>query len=256
MSESIPPVGYRARLFEELRARQKRNPSYSLRSFARDLALSPTTVSLLIKGKRNLTGTNLQRVATRLKFSSNEIQSALAELNSRPNPLKDEHYYSLSDDVFSYVSNWYYFAILSLASSGKAKANASWIAKRLNLSTDDAREALNRLQRLGLVEVRDGILHQKARAFRVPSDIPSAAARRMHRDHLHLAEKSLERDPIEKRDMTSMTVLARLDRIPKTKEMIKTFRRRMARYLEADGTGEEVYVLAVQLFPVSRGRKK
>ena len=48
---------YREILKNELIERKRNNPSYSLRSFARSLKISPTTLSCVLKGKRGLEAT-------------------------------------------------------------------------------------------------------------------------------------------------------------------------------------------------------
>ncbi len=257
MEQAAISSGYRQRIFSELVARQGRNPAYSLRSYARDLGMSPTTLSRLFNGKRRLSVRNVKRVAVRLGFAPQETQAAVAEVqNGRPNGLADGAYTTLSDDIFKSLSDWYYFAILSLADSGRAKACPAWISQRLNLTEFQAADALERLLRLELVTAQKGKLRATGKSFRVPSDIPSAAARRLQHDHLKLAQTSLEKDAIGERDMTSMTMLANAKQLPEAKRMIKTFRRRLARHLENRGTGNRVYVLSVQLFPVSDGRLK
>ena len=78
--------------------------------------------------------------------------------------------------------------------------------------------------------------------------------RNLQHDHLRLAGLSLERDALHLRDMTSMTMVTSPERIARAKEMIRDFRRKLTRFLEAEG-GEEVYVFASQLFPVTPGAK-
>ncbi len=248
--------GYRGRIFSELVARQRRNPAYSLRSFARDLGMSPTTLSRLFNGKRGLSEDSLKQVAARLTFAPEETTAALDELRGRPDPLADTAYTALSSDIFHSLAEWYYFAILSLADSGRAKAAPKWIARQLNLTEFQAREALDRLLRLELVKAKGDKLLPTGKSFRIPSDIPSAAARRLQHDHLNLAARSLEKDPIHRRDMTSMTLLADEARLGEAKQMIQKFRRRLTRFLEKGNSGERVYVLAVQLFPVCEGEQK
>lgn len=245
--------GYRERLFNELAMRQKRNPAYSLRSFARDLDMSPTSLSQLFSKKRNLSFANLEKAYLRLGFSTSEIVAASREIKAPFKSASDEYFCALSDDVFRYMSDWYYFAILSIAVSGRAKADPIWIAKKFNITKIQAQTAIDRLKRLKLLTVRGGLLHPTKTRLRVPSNVPSVAARHLQHDHLHLAQISLETHPLDIRDMTSMTMLVTEDRIEQAKERIKKFRRKLSGYLEA-GTGKKrVYVLAVQLFPVSEG---
>jgi uncharacterized protein (TIGR02147 family) len=81
--------------------------------------------------------------------------------------------------------------------------------------------------------------------------IASAAVRKAHSEHLDRARESLERDPIEIRDFTSTTMAINVNKIPEAKQLIREFRSRLTKLLEADPKSE-VYVFSAQLFPLSR----
>jgi transcriptional regulator with XRE-family HTH domain len=53
-------------LAQELLRRKERNPSYSLRSFARDLRLSPSCVSEILNNKRSPSPKNVRKIAEKL----------------------------------------------------------------------------------------------------------------------------------------------------------------------------------------------
>jgi transcriptional regulator with XRE-family HTH domain len=250
-----PEKSYRKRLVEELILRQRRNPAYSLRSFARDLGISATALSQVLSSKRNLSKSSLTKVSDKLGLSPAEQRSYLNQLNGAIGPLDDDQFTTLSDDIFQFMSNWYYFAILSLAETGNAKSAPDWLSKHFGITALEATDAIERLLRLKLIEVNKGIILYDGHQLRTATDIPSSAARRLQHDHLELAKMSLERDPVDLRDMTSMTMAIRANRIPKAKAMIKSFRRRLSRFLETGG-GENVYVLAVQLFPATKRDEK
>jgi uncharacterized protein (TIGR02147 family) len=243
---------YRRRLIGELIIRQQRNPSYSMRSFARDLGISPTALSQVINARRNFSRKNMLRVANRLSFNPTETTTALMEISPGVSALPDDNFMTLSDDIFQFMSDWYYFAILSLASTGSAKSDPKWISTRFGITRLEASEAIRRLLRLKLIQFNGEYIETNVQQLNTTSDVPSSAVRKLQHHHLRLAQESLERDPIDLRDMTSMTMAVQLTRIPKAKKMIKAFRRKLTRYLEGHGKGEEVYVLALQLFPVSR----
>ena len=59
-------AGYRFILATELTRRQSRNPSYSLRSFAKALGISATALSEALNGKRCLRRDSAQKIADRL----------------------------------------------------------------------------------------------------------------------------------------------------------------------------------------------
>ena len=243
---------YANKLRQELIARQSRNASYSIRSFARDLEISPATLSQVLSSKRTLSKKSLLKVSDKLSFKPSEIALGI----QRSRDVLDHEFRTLADDEFHMLSDWFYFAILSWAGTGKAKASSSAVAKHFGLSELQAADAIERLKRLGIIQVKGDRIVYDGRPLKTTSDIPSSAARKLQRDHLALAALSIERDAIQTRDMTSMTFSADVTRIPEAKEMIKKFRRRLTRFLEGDGAREPVYVFSLQLFPVSKASPK
>lgn len=256
MNNGTPQKSYRNRLMDELVLRQNRNPAYSLRSFARDLDISPATLCQTLSMKRSLSKASLLKVAEQLAFSPMETHSALREISAKTEEATDESFTTLSEDTFKMMSDWYYFAILSLAQAGRAKADAEWLANHFEITTIQAADAIERLLRLQLIEIKNDFIVYDGRPLKTTNNVPSSAARQLQHQHLQLAKTSLERDRLDLRDMTSMTMAIDINKIPEAKEMVKKFRRKIAKFLEGDGKGEQVYVLALQLFPVSKSESK
>ena len=69
----------RSRLTTELNRRLERNPRYSVRAFARSLALHHTTVVRLVRGTRRASGPLLNRIGRRLGLSDSEVVSMRRE---------------------------------------------------------------------------------------------------------------------------------------------------------------------------------
>ena len=59
---------------EQLSKRQKANPSYSLRAFARDLGMDPSTLSAILKGKRAFPVKSCEQISQALNLSPMEKQ--------------------------------------------------------------------------------------------------------------------------------------------------------------------------------------
>lgn len=70
----VSPAEFRLFLQDELVRRCKKNPRFSLRAFARTLAIEPSALSKILHGKRALTPKMLQRIATQLGMSDAEIK--------------------------------------------------------------------------------------------------------------------------------------------------------------------------------------
>lgn len=255
-------VSYRVLLTEELTRRQNRNPKYSLRSFAKALGVSATTLSEAINGKRSLRRDSAQKIADRLAISPQErsrfILSAMGvegdenSFSATSRQSKADAYRPFEVDQFKAISDWYHLAILSLAKLKRNKSEPAWVAEHLGITKSEAEEAMDRLFRLGMIERKGSRFFCTTRPLFVRGKAACAAIRKYHRQNLEKALDSLEQDPIEVRDFTSITMAIDPEKIETARAMVKEFREKLAEFLE-QGDQTSVYTLAVQLFPVTKG---
>lgn len=236
-------------LLNELSLRRNRNTLYSMRAFARDLNLGVGSLSEVLSGKRELSKSNLMKVLQNIELPP-ELKNALIKKEMvKPQTSEDVHRLLL-DDQFKLISDWYYIAILNLAKLKINKADPKWIAKRLNIELYQAIEALERLQRLGLLKIAKRRLVRTAQPLTTSSDLPSTAIRKHHAQNLLLAEQSLHRDPVHLREFASVTMPVNLKNLPKLKALLLKTRKKAADLLE-DSQATEVYTLSFQLFPLT-----
>jgi hypothetical protein len=112
-------VDLRSRLTTELNRRLDRNPRYSLRAFARSLALHHTTVARLMNGTRRPSGPMLTRIGRRLGLSNIELTSIRRhELAAR---------------------------VLDASQLPDFRADCRWIAMKTGVELDDVNRALHLL---------------------------------------------------------------------------------------------------------------
>lgn len=246
---------YRIWLMDEFSHRKEKNSSYSLRAFARDLGVSSTCLSEVLAKKRDLSKKNVLRISEQMSLSPIETNSLLAQAGLKADRQAEKgELTQLSEDTFKVIADWYYFAIVDLCKTKTRMTDEHQIAKRLGISSIEAKNALARLKRLGLIEEKNGALRATTATLSTTRDIPSSAIRKYHKQNLRLAEKSIELDPVDLREVSSITIPADLNRLPEVKDMIMEFKRKVARFLETNNS-TEVYTLAIQLFPVSRSAK-
>lgn len=235
----------------ELDRRQKVNPRYSLRAFARHLDISPAQLSQVLSGRRPLTPALANKISERLDLSPIEQKefissTVLAKLNDGQIPWKP-----MDEDRFQLIADWKHCAVLSLTKLRGARGDAGWIAMRLGLTYAEAREVLERLRRVGLIPEDPNDFRQIDEAIHVLTNAPSNAVRRMHRQVLDLSQQRLEEVPYERRDYSSMFVSVRESDLPKLRERILKFQEEIAAEAER-APGSDVFVLACQLFPVTK----
>lgn len=233
---------------------RQRHPQYSLRAFAKRLQVSPSTLSELLRGIRPVTRKQAEKLARLLALSPSQKEELFGEAQGSLPPLA---YQGLAQDQFELVSDWVHFAVLSLTETKDFVASPEWIAERLGISLTRADRAWERLRRLGLLVRRRGKWESAAPRYESPDEIRLPALQNAHAQHFELARKSLQELELEVRDFTGITMAIDPSKLKQAKKKIREFRDEISKFLES-GEKQEVYQLAVQLFPLSKkasGRK-
>lgn len=258
---------YRHWLKAELERRQRVNPRYSLRSFAQNLALSPSFLSKVLNGKKNLSLESAFEVSERLQLSNTErklfcqwvakqaIGDIVSEITSDESQnRKTDHAASLELESFQVISDWYHFAIRELTETKDFKENPHWIAQRLGISPKEALEGFTRLVKLKLIEKKHGRYRKTAELLATPSGKPSQALRNHHSQMIHKANEALNKQGVLERSITGITIPTHPEKIEMVSDEIKKFRRRMAELLDTKNPSE-VYQLNIQLFRLTESKK-
>lgn len=240
-----------------------KNPSFSLRAFARKIGLSHAMTSRVLSGKRQVSSTLARKIAEALLLDPQETSELLSlfpnkKLKRNPTDTVDPQYLQLTADHFKMISDWHYFAILSLLKTHDFKNDPAWIAERLGLPITIAVQAIERLKRLELVsEDEKGQLKRVSPRYRTTDDIANLSLRKAHFTNLELAKKSLEMDAVHERDFSSLTLAFRSSSLPDAKIAIRKFQDEFdAQFEGSESDPDEVYRLCVSLFPLSRPRNK
>ncbi len=210
MMNKNEPINYRATLAQILADRQAHNPSYSLRSFARGLGVSPATLSLVLAGKRSLSRKAAVKVATkcgikagaRRDFLASSVENTGIEQESKADKL---NLLQVELDKFSAVSDWHHWGLLALAGLKESRSDPSWIARKLAISIKTAKVALQRLLRLNWIQVNGQSLKRANDLISVPGgSVGSSAIRKFHSRTLQLATKALNDVPADERDFSTI----------------------------------------------------
>jgi uncharacterized protein (TIGR02147 family) len=254
---------YRHVLRAELESRLSRNPVYSLRAFARDLGISCSRLSEVLSGRYGLSREASLGIAARLGLSPTEQQFfgdlvesrharsrvkrelAKARLKLRKKTTPENR---LALDRFQLIADWYHYAILELTYLDGFQSDAVWIARFLEISETTARDAIERLQRLGLLIVRDGRFAAVDDFFDTESDVPSQALRKFHRQILEKAIDAIHLQTVHERELSAMVLAVRREQIPEAKTFIREFQREFVRRFGDGANKDDVYTLSTQFF--------
>lgn len=153
--ETLASLSFKAYLQSQLARRCSTNSQYSLRSFAMQLEIDHSTLSQLLRGKRRLTERMIRRLSVRLPLSRAEIDAFVGfeRLQEPAQPSGIGETQRLLRDTLSLISNPHHLNILELVHLEEFRPDARWIARLLDITTDEVNIALSRLLRLGLLEM-------------------------------------------------------------------------------------------------------
>lgn len=261
-------ITYKEILLRELAQRRQRNPNYSLRAYARDLAMPAPKLSEALRGLKGISSKRAFEIADRLRFSLEE-KNAFVDLVERDHAkskivrqqaeerlakaTKICGFHEIDLDRFQLISDWYHFAILELTDVSDFCSDPQWIAARLGIDVAKVKQAVRRLVSLGLLaRSKDGKLKQTQADLATPSEVPSSAVRSQHSQLLQKAQEALFEQPVSARDFSAVTMAISARDIPKAKTLIKEFRRRLNRELQSSREKDRVYGFCVQFFSLEK----
>jgi uncharacterized protein (TIGR02147 family) len=232
-----------------------------MRSFARDLGLSPPRLSCILKGKYSLSVDAAKQVADRLKLSPEAqaafINSVLTERAAKKlskRKVGDLPPYShLSEDQFLLVSEWYHFPILELTYLKDFNPVPNWIARRLGISIEDAMKAIERLRKLDLLRIlKTGKYRPTSSSTMTPTEVSSDAIKKYHTQILDKAKTALQEQSVEERQYMAGAFSFNSEELAEAKKEVEDFANRFAAKFSKNKTKDSVYTICVQFFRLDK----
>jgi len=250
-------------LTRELDRRVKVNPRYSQRGFARNLGLSPGELSEILRGKRKLGLKASLKISRAMGFNPAETKHLLhlsqiekskdwnieTRLTTEPAPLTAS---AVDQDVFHLLSEWFYFAVLNLVETSDFTWNSIWIAKRVGITRAQAKIAMERLLRVGLVKRENGRTKSVNDIVLSTAGVPSEAIRNYHKQLLKKAIDALDFQPVQERDISGVGFAFNPKDIESIRREVSEFQDKL---ISKYGKGKltEVYHLEIAFFRLSEG---
>lgn len=241
--------------------KKKATPGFSLRSLAGRLEISASFLSRVLSGKKPIPADLLAPLARALDVEPEllaGLESELKEQSQMEKVTAEIEDWSISEKTASQVlRNWYNVPILELITLSNYDGSAEQIARRLGLSLATTEVALRELTSHGLVQVVDGRYAKSHHKLRVTSSKSIAPIRNFHDQMLERSQQELRNsitdEDFNRRLITGITISADPEMIQDAKRRLAEFLHELANDLVAR-PGSEVYHLAAQLFPLSKGR--
>lgn len=250
---------YLYRLRRDFEKRKAKNPSLSLRAYARVLQIQPPTLSGIFRGARPFPKRKVESIAVILSLSPAEkelfLQSVLTRTMAESGISKKKNQVLKDEEHFAIIADWENYATLALMDTKDFQPEPKWISQRLGISIERAKTAISQLEKAGLIKIQNNNWNKLTSAINTTEDIRSIALQKFHSDALNLGQRKLEEVDISSRDFSATTFAINKDRIPEAKTLIRQFRKKFSELMEVQN-GEEVYQLCLQFYPLSNSNSE
>lgn len=259
---------YRDILNQAYLDRSSANPSYSMRSFARDLGISASTLSEVLSGKKGISPKRALQFAKTIRLPEWQVQmfcdlvtqdhakspSTRESARERLQHLKQENSVRLlNQSAARALTSWVDLAILELTYLKDFKPSPSWISKKLGIESTVAAKSIERLKAVDLLKVdsETGTWIDASPLFSTTDGIPSDSIRAFHRSVLQLAIQKLETKSVEERTVKTAVVSLSGDRIQRAKNILdEAIGKIVSLADESSQEREDILCFSLQLFSV------
>ena len=259
---------YRSYLKAVLADRIAKNPQYSMRAFAISLGISHAALSQVFSGKKNFSGERVMTIAEKLGLHEVEYEyfCLLAQyesvkkpefkiaLQEKLNRIRPQQYKvnDLSLDVFKTIADWYHIPILHLTRLKGFKFTAQNVAKKLGINSNEAAAAIERLERLELLEkISEGKYTRTDNRLLAQSKISNVALRQFHRQFLEKAIGALETQTPEEKINGSETFAINPKVLDEARTITEDYFTKMATLSDRREDPTDVYHLQVNFLRIT-----
>ncbi|MGE0171382.1 MAG: TIGR02147 family protein [Oligoflexales bacterium] len=252
---------YKTYIQREFERRKVRNSFYSLRAYARDLGLAPSTLSELLAGKKGLSATAATSLAKRMGLdtssskifelsvavqharSSSERSSARKQLKTFLETLATE-----PPKVFT-ILPWIDEAVLALTTRTNQDIDEAVLAEALGVPKIEVRGALKFLRRLGFIEPeREGEAYLSHRG----------KGKRLNIDYESILERALNAHAMKNSPSNQFfhePLLLQEGDIPEATRIIKKAILDLKK-LHSTSENSQLFYIATQLFALETKKKE
>ncbi|MFP4416775.1 MAG: TIGR02147 family protein [Fibrobacterota bacterium] len=267
-------LDYREFLRDFVEEKRKTNPSISFRSIAYRLGCDAGFFNRILRGKRNLSAELTLKLSKILKLSSQEQRffELLVNFSQARKQAEKDHFFEqmhqfrtmkikeLSVQQYAVCSHWYYVVLRELLHVVKGTHQEEFSSERLAMTLEpkikvgEVRDALDTLQRLGIVERTGKDAYTLADRFITSGkEIPQVIVNRILIEFMELAREAIDRIPRSRRSMSMLTFSTSEQAWERIQAKIADFRKEIFAIVEADTQpATQVYHMNLHCFPVTK----
>lgn len=266
---------YRKWLSDTFQARKAAHSWYSYGVLASRAGFKARDFLLrVMRGERNLSSEGAEKLAAALELSRKECEYflALVRYNQAKSDRKREDAWTQVEQALAKVrdvgaprllnavhrqiqSHWHALALRSLLEMRPDPGDCAALGSRLHPPQTAAtvRHDIALLERGGLLEKQeDGLWHATEKAIATSPEVGAPAVRQFHRKCLELASQSLESVPVERRNISGITLGISAQTYDRICQRLQEVREEFSRLADADNEADEVFQLTFAFFPFSQ----
>ena len=258
-------VSYKDFIRDYYKEQKRTAPIFSYKVFAEKAGfLTKTFIPKIISGEKKLAKRSTELIVRAMNLSKKESVyfEALVNFNNAKDMDKKEFLFnkvlSLNKksknfgNDFLYFSKWYHVVIYELLGFLDWKRDYNILAKHISpqITARQAKKAVELLIELGLVQEESPGCYVHTGVMKADNEITLFALKRFNQTALQLGMEAFKSD----RDEYTSTVGGSVSLETLSEIIVETikFKDKITRMIDADKSKDRVYLMNLQLFPISR----
>lgn len=238
-------------LKDHYEARQKKNPKYSLRSFARDLSISSGRLVTILNQKDLPGDITLNKIFKHLKTPEAVKETILKDLRkARLKQKRHSFEKALDPREISHMAHWEVWAVYTLMQKEDFDGSVEWLVRQTQLNKNVVVDSLTCLTEIKLVQCVNNKFTRKIKNVTSGTDIPSKVLRELHKQFIQRAVYCIDHVNVEKRDISGMTLCMEPEKMEEAKLLIAEFRSKLTDLVGSKSARSELHQLSIQFFPL------
>ena len=149
-----PQIEIRTRLRQEWDRLREKNPSFSMRAFAKRLGIAHSAVSEILNSDRTITRKMAMKILSKLGTDPVESERIVGNLKREKTtafPTKTQ--VQLAADQYNVIADWYHYAILSLLETDRFSGEPDEISDRPGIAKSKVSKALVRSTKKHVISI-------------------------------------------------------------------------------------------------------
>ncbi len=261
---------YRTFLKDWLVFKKASQSKFSLRGLSRQAGLASGYLPMVTGGKRELSQAALSKLIPFLGLNpaeqsffenllvlgiSDSHEARVIAIERMQDYKKYQTHNQKDNEVYTYLSHWYYVAIREMADLAGFQLEAEWIQSKLNYSVPlkDIKDAIEFLKINEYLKINEkGEVIPPEKSLNCSGPIYRMALAKFHREIFDLAIQSIDRVNSSDRNIQGHTMAVSSEGFLKAQDILNEAIEKIREIGRAEQNGDRVYHLEVALFPFTR----